>query len=159
MKKVLSSLKLVIKLVCSDIWKAKIAIICVVLYLQLTKLLMGAMCPMVIVTGLPCPGCGMTRAAVSLLRLRFLDAFAYNSCVYLWLVFGMYLFFYRYIKRSRTKHFVLIFSAVMTITIGVYIYRMIYRFPGEAPMTYMYNNLLARYMPGYKLFLGNFWKL
>lgn len=32
-------------------------------------------------TGLDCPGCGMTRACVSILRFQFLDSIKYNAAV------------------------------------------------------------------------------
>ena len=35
-------------------------------------------CPFKIVTGLPCPGCGMTRAAHATLQGRLVDAFRFN---------------------------------------------------------------------------------
>lgn len=49
-------------------------------------------CPILRITGLPCPGCGMTRAWLSVLRLDFAAAFSYNPmfwavpvlCLMLW---------------------------------------------------------------------------
>ena len=35
-------------------------------------------CPFRLATGLPCPGCGLTRAFVATAHGRFMDAFAYN---------------------------------------------------------------------------------
>lgn len=35
-------------------------------------------CPFRAFLGIRCPGCGMTRALVSALQLRFLDAFSYH---------------------------------------------------------------------------------
>ncbi len=35
-------------------------------------------CPIKAVTGIPCPGCGMTRAWLSVLRLDIRKAFAYH---------------------------------------------------------------------------------
>ena len=36
-------------------------------------------CPILRITGIPCPGCGMTRAWLSVLRLDFVAAFEYNA--------------------------------------------------------------------------------
>lgn len=36
------------------------------------------MCPMRLITGLPCPGCGLTRSWVASAHGDFADAFAYN---------------------------------------------------------------------------------
>lgn len=53
-----------------------------VLYLLL-KLLgwLPSQCPFRTVTGLPCPGCGLTRASMALLRGDWKAAFAYHAFV------------------------------------------------------------------------------
>ncbi len=40
-------------------------------------------CPILYYTGIPCPGCGMTRALLRLLILDFAGAAAYHPLVYL----------------------------------------------------------------------------
>ncbi len=42
----------------------------------------AALCPFKAVTGLPCPGCGMTRAFLALGRLDFAGAYAWNPLVF-----------------------------------------------------------------------------
>lgn len=42
----------------------------------------GIGCPIRYMTGIPCPGCGMTRAVVSLLQLQFNEAFRYHPMIY-----------------------------------------------------------------------------
>lgn len=37
-------------------------------------------CPIKLITGFPCPGCGITRATISLFKFRFYEAFYY--CVF-----------------------------------------------------------------------------
>ena len=49
---------------------------------------MGLPCVLYEVTGLKCGGCGLTRAAVSLLHLDFAAAFSYHA---LWPVFAAYI--------------------------------------------------------------------
>ena len=48
---------------------------------------LGMPCPLYELTRLQCGGCGLTRAAVSLLRLDFVAAFSYHA---LWPVFAAY---------------------------------------------------------------------
>ncbi len=36
-------------------------------------------CPILTITKIPCPGCGMTRAWISVLKLDFSAAFSYNA--------------------------------------------------------------------------------
>ena len=49
----------------------------------------GVPCPVYALTGLSCPGCGVSRMCLALLRLDFAEAFRQNRCVLLLLpVFG-----------------------------------------------------------------------
>lgn len=48
----------------------------------------GLPCPLLLLTGLQCPACGMTRAAAALLRLDFTAAFSYHA---LWPLYAAYL--------------------------------------------------------------------
>lgn len=48
-----------------------------------TALLGGVGCPVKSLIGIPCPGCGMSRAAVALLRLAPAAAFRYHPMVFL----------------------------------------------------------------------------
>ena len=69
----------------------------------------GIPCPFHLVTGLNCPGCGVSRMLLSLLRLDFAAAFRYNAVLFcmlplLALLLGFWL--YRYIRfgaRRSTK--------------------------------------------------------
>lgn len=49
-------------------------------YVSALKFGMG--CPVKSLTGIPCPGCGLSRAAVSLLRLDLTAAFRYHPMVF-----------------------------------------------------------------------------
>ena len=42
--------------------------------------------------GIPCPGCGMTRAAIGLLRLDFAGAWCYNPLIFVMPYVFLYLF-------------------------------------------------------------------
>ena len=44
---------------------------------------LGITCPIRFLTGISCPGCGMTRAVLSALRFRFADAFCFHP---LWIL-------------------------------------------------------------------------
>lgn len=53
----------------------------------------GITCVFLEVFGIPCPGCGMTRAAAALLRMDFLEAIRQNSMVFFMPYVLVYLFF------------------------------------------------------------------
>ena len=48
----------------------------------LSAVTLGWNCPVQHFTGVPCPGCGLSRAAVALLRLDFHTAFRYHPMVF-----------------------------------------------------------------------------
>lgn len=44
-------------------------------------------CPIHLITGLHCPGCGITRCIVSIIKLEFYQAFRYNPLIFILLPF------------------------------------------------------------------------
>lgn len=56
--------------------------------------------------GIPCPGCGMTRAFLSLIRLDFVGAARYNFLVYFMPYVFVYLFFD--FKKARIHNLILL---------------------------------------------------
>ena len=65
----------------------------------------GIPCVFHLVTGLQCPGCGITRMAVNLLKLDFAAAFSCNRAVFVMLPALAYLLcakLYRYIRYGKT---------------------------------------------------------
>ncbi len=75
------------KILKEDICQARWAIVALALYFLFFKYILHSMCPMVLATGYPCPGCGMTRAAFCVLRLDFaahgkpIRLFSRSSCL------------------------------------------------------------------------------
>ena len=67
---------------------------------------LGMPCVLYETTGLKCGGCGLTRAAVSLLHLDFAAAFAYHA---LWPVFAAYILWvggsaaYVYVRQGEIQ--------------------------------------------------------
>lgn len=63
----------------------------------------GIPCLFNIITGLQCPGCGISRMFISLLEGDFISAWHYNSCVLVMLPFFIYLAIrlsYGYVKNN-----------------------------------------------------------
>ncbi len=132
-----------------------IPIIIVVIYFVLHKL-EGAFCPAVIIFGLPCPGCGITRALLYVLQGRFEDAFYMNPSVYLWLLFLLYIIVVRYVLGKPLKHGVMlagIIGVVMVIRFG---YGMYMYYPTRPPFAYTGGNVMEDIIPGYMHMVRDF---
>lgn len=134
-----------VKLIFEDIKSAKWAVIVIIAYFVFLRRFLYSLCPMVLFTGYPCPGCGMTRAAFRILHLDFSGAWEVHPFIFP-IVFLVFFFGVdRYLLRGKYariwKWCVIIVGAGMIL---FYIWRMIYEFPGAAPMSYYYGNLFNR---------------
>ena len=141
------------KRIWADLKNYKWAILGLILYDAAVTFLFGAFCPMVIVTGLPCPGCGTTRALGYVMRGDFGRAFVSNPCIYLWIAAGIYLVIMRYVKGKPAKGFLKIAGGIAVIMITVYLARMATQFPSQPPMVFLENNVLGKIFPFYNEFL------
>lgn len=95
------------------------------------------------ITGVPCPGCGMTRAHLAVLRLDFQEAFFYHPLWFLPLplLAGSALFpngLFRNRKWDTAGSILL-----LILVLGVYGVRMALYFPHTPPMDYSSRNLLG----------------
>ena len=78
-------------------------------------------CPFKYFFGICCPGCGMTRATLSLFKLDFQQAFYYHPAVFV-LPIAIIVFFLR--KKIPKKIFNLLGAISILILAGIYIYRL-----------------------------------
>ena len=131
------------KRIWNDICSLKYCIILLAVYAVATQLAFGTVCPMVIFCGLPCPGCGLTRAVCSILLGDLKSAVEYNLTAFLWLPFLLLLLWERYLtaKKIFSRQGVIIFVALVTVV--YYLYRMKMFFPGEPPLVYQPENIMA----------------
>ena len=84
----------------------------------------GITCPIKYLTGISCPGCGMSRACVSALRLDFASAFCYHP---LWIILpfaAALLILFRVMKKSKLFDITLYVCAAVMFC--VWLYRMIF---------------------------------
>lgn len=129
-------------------------------YYAAARIIFRAFCPMVIVTGLPCPGCGLSRAVWYLLTGQFARSFAMHPMAVWWLLLIVYFAVNRYVTgRGVTKPFLAFLTVVCMATVIVYAYRMLTLFPDRPPMSYTGRNLLERWIPGYRRSVVSFFRL
>lgn len=93
----------------------KIKLLLTAAYLIITALLIyfGAECILLRFVGIPCPGCGMTRAVLSAIRLDFISAFKLHPMF--WSMPILYLYFLtdgKLIKNRAVNTAVFIFIAI-----------------------------------------------
>lgn len=112
-----------------------------VLYFLIGKRYLHTLCPCVMVTGFPCPACGLTRAAFCVLRGRYRDAWYLHPFIYAILVWTVLFAVRRYLLQKETKSLKKWAAFVLVGMILFYGYRMMRYFPGESPMTYYYGSI------------------
>ncbi len=114
----------------------------------------GTVCFSKILFGVPCPACGITRAAKLMLTFRFRESFQMHPLLLLIVLEGIFcLIIKKILKKYR---FFINFSVIICIVIFVsfYIYRMQLYFPEVEPLIYKEDNYLhkiLRLYAGYKL--------
>ena len=99
-------------------------------------------CPVVLITGYPCPGCGLTRAFIFFFTGHPLLAFNSNPTFFLWMALLAAAIYLRYLRGTSLAPLKVPLIVICIITIAVYIFRMIFFFPGNAPMEYVPHNLI-----------------
>lgn len=117
-----------------DLKKNGIGCAAVLACLILFALIFHDVCPVQILYGLPCPGCGLTRAGVLLLTGHFAAAFSMHPFIYVWLLFLLYLAFCRYIRGCRPKGALQLLIVIIAGMLLFYGYRMLRYFPDVEPM-------------------------
>ncbi len=136
-----------------DIKKYIWCAVALAVYYVLMHILLPASCPLILTTGFPCAGCGMTRAVWFILTGQFARAFYMNPTAFVIVLFAGYCFFCRYIKGVPVKGFVVGIILVFVLLLLAYFIRMYLYFPDRVPYVYTRGNLLEQRIPGYDDFV------
>lgn len=82
-------------------------------------------CPFLYFFGIPCPGCGMTRALLSMIRLDFKEAFYYHPLFVMVIIAAIYVLLKQTgkVRMSKTAENKLLL-AICILFIAVYIIRL-----------------------------------
>ena len=90
-----------IKMLLQDLWNIRIAILVFAIYFVIGRKFLYSLCPMVIMTGFPCPGCGLTRAMFMVLRGDFAGAWKMHPFIYGVIILVGWFGVRRYIQRNE----------------------------------------------------------
>ncbi len=126
----------IVERVKADLHNGKWILLGLLIYWLTTRLLFHEFCATRILTGFPCPGCGMTRAAILMLTGHFAESFRMHPMVLPWAAFAIYFCIYRYIIGEKAKGSFVIAVGLCIVMVVLYINRMVSFFPYQEPMTY-----------------------
>ena len=112
----------------SNIWKdihsIRHALIILLPYMLITQISFHTICPFAILTGFPCPGCGLTRAAIFAFTGQLHAAANINATVFLWLPLALYVGIFRYLLCRKPPLLMPLTTVVGLITIGYFALRL-----------------------------------
>lgn len=140
----------VLKRVWSDIRNFGFAILIVTVFYIFMHTCFDAFCPMYVLTGLPCPGCGITRSIIFFLTGQWRRSFYIHPMGCILILFALYCGFFRYIKGKKVPGFKQIAIGLAGVAVVLFIIRMVIYFPDRPPYTYNYGNILEKLIPGYR---------
>lgn len=127
-----------------DLKNLSIALIAFAVYSVIAHLFFERYCPLVVLTGLPCPGCGMTRASLLLISGHFKEALIMHPMVLsvfvLFFAYGLF----KYILYIDTRHLQNILIFIIIAGLFVYLFRMFTVFPEQTPMKFYNNNIFRK---------------
>ena len=107
----------------NDIKNYWIGILLAIIYLIIASLLFHNVCPSKLILGLPCPGCGLTRACLHIITLDIKEAIRINASSFLWFLLILEAIIQRYLFRRRFNKInltALFFVAFITIIYFLY---------------------------------------
>ena len=109
----------------------------------------GTSCWIRSVFGIPCPGCGSTRAVFELFQGNLKKALEFHPLIFLTLalmlayistlVFNINIF-----DKTKYKYINVFMWCIFAVYIIVYVIRMILFYPNTEPMTYLDTSMLGR---------------
>ena len=123
----------------SRIIKPALIILIAILYCYITNRIFGYTCPSEILFGLPCPGCGLTRAALLLLKGDLQGSLRMNPM----LLFIPVYFILIFIKKKNAADNYLI--AILMLSFIVFGWRAVHS-PGAEPLAFNPNNVLSLFL-------------
>ena len=140
----------------TDVKGYGVAVAAVLLYAVAVNLIFHAFCPLVILSGFPCPGCGVSRATLCFMTGRWQSAWQMNPVIFPIVLFAAYFCLCRYLLGRKVKGAKTGIAVILVLLFVVYCLRMYFYFPDRIPYVYEEENVLARIFPFYEQILHEY---
>lgn len=140
----------------TDVKGYGVAVAAVLLYAVAVNLIFHAFCPLVILSGFPCPGCGVSRATLCFMTGRWQSAWQMNPVIFPIVLFAAYFCLCRYLLGRKVKGAKTGIAVILVLLFVVYCLRMYLHFPDRIPYVYVEENVLARIFPFYEQILHEY---
>ena len=134
------------KLLC----KYKFALLGMAVYFTVTQLAFGQTCLSKVIFGLPCPGCGLTRAGFSFFTGHFSESFHMNPMFPVFFLFAAAAVALHFAAPKHMGKLKIAAVPIIAATIAVFILRMILYFPGGEPMNVFHGSIFHRILDLFK---------
>lgn len=109
-----------------DIRRNRLPLALLLLYGVATQMLFQTVCPWAILTHLPCPACGLTRAGLCVCTLHLREALRLNATICLWGPYLIYAFVLRYVLQRDKGRLLAPAACIAGITIVYFVYRVLH---------------------------------
>ena len=103
-------------------------------YFVSANLLFGFVCPSMILLGIPCPTCGMTRAGLLFFTGNFAESFKMHPLFLPAFALIVWAVVEKYRPRGNTKRLLNPAIGLIASAFMLYIFRMVHMFPHYPPM-------------------------
>ncbi|MFA5342181.1 MAG: DUF2752 domain-containing protein [Clostridia bacterium] len=118
----------------SDLKKVWIPFTACLAYVVIMTLFVGEVCPSKIIFGLPCAGCGMVRALLLLVSLKFKEAYIMHPGIYVMLAAFIVFIIMRYVVNADIKWIKLLAIISLSLLLVIFVFRIFSSF-GTEPLT------------------------
>lgn len=116
----------------------------VLVYYFIANTIFGYVSPTMVLFGLPCPGCGLTRSGLLLLTGNFAESFRMHPLLIPLLALGVWAVLCRLFWPGKFGHVKTLAILLLICFFAVYIVRMATIFPDTPPLTINRDSILHR---------------